>query len=79
MKILGNISILAGYKTEDVTKPLQSLLQRANLSSCGAPVFGVNLSGFVFVQVWDLFGLQVHGFLLGLVPGQTSANAFEFR
>ena len=25
--------------------------------------------GFIFVEIWNLFGFLVHGFLLGLVPG----------
>ena len=76
VKVLGNISVLAGHKAKNVTEPQQALLQGTHLPSFCAIVFGVDLSQLISVGVWYLFGSLVDRFLIGIVPAQTSADAF---
>ena len=74
MEVLGDLSILAYHKPEDITKPLQALLQGADVPGRCVVILAVDSSGFVFVRIRNEFGSLVHSFLLGFVPGQTSAN-----
>ena len=76
VKVLRNISVLAGHKAKNVTEPQQALFQGTHLPNFCAIVFGVDLSQLISVGVWYLFGSLVDCFLIGVVPGQTSANAF---
>ena len=79
MVVLGNLTILASYKTLEFTKTFEALLQRALLTLSRTTIFPVNVLCFVQVFLWKAFSTLVNCFLIGLVPSGPRAQRFDFR